>query len=314
MYVGNLGRHLNHRHPGYDRQGDNSQQSPQSIAPSKKLQPQVKPLTPDFDNLNWLLLKWLIGASLPPPTVEDEVLLNSFKFLNPSANLWPKEKVHAITLEIFRSMQEDVRASLEHVNSKVSITLDFWTSYEQLFYMAVKCYWIDENWSSHKVLLDVVHIPYPCTGPEIFHALMKVLRTFQIDKKILSCTHDGNPHAVHACHALKEELDAQQVPFYYIPCAARTLNLIIEDGLRTPKPIFSKIREFALELNSVPEIVQDFKQLAAICHEGSWKFPLDTSASWNGDYAMLDIVRKVFFCYSISLLHCQSTSKLFVLG
>ena len=269
-------------------------------------------MTVDFDNLNWLLIKWLIGASLPPPSFEDEVLLNSFKFLNPSAKLWPKEKVHAVTLEIFRSMQEDVRASLEHVNSKVSITLDFWTSYEQLFYMGIKCHWIDENWSLHKVLLDVVHIPYPCTGPEIFHSLMKVLRMFNIDKKILSCTNDGSPHAIHACHALKEELDARKVPFCYIPCAARTLNLIIEEGLRTPKPILSKIREFALELNSVPEIAQDFKQLSAIYQEGSWKFPLDTSASWNGYYTMLDIVRKVLFQFFSASSIVKYFPKIFV--
>lgn len=289
--TGNLGRHLNHRHPGYDGQGETGQQVPLGAVTSKKPQPQVKPVTLDFDHLNWLLLKWLIGASLTP-TFEDEALLNSFKFLNSSAKFWPKDKVKAVTLEVFRSMREDVRASLEHVNSKVSITLDFWTSYEQLFYMSVKCHWIDENWSLHKVLLDVCHIPYPCTGSEIFHALMKVLTIFNIDKKILSCTNDNSQHAIHACHALKEELDIRKVPFCYIPCAARTLNLIIEDGLRTPKPILAKIREFVLELNSLPEVAQDFKQLTAIYQEGSWKFPLDTSATWNGDYTMLDIVRK----------------------
>ncbi|XP_020251663.1 uncharacterized protein LOC109829028 [Asparagus officinalis] len=290
--TGNLGRHLSHRHPGYDREGDNSQQTTQNVTPIKKPQPQVKPPTLDFDNLNWLLLKWFIGASLPSPVFEDEMLQNSFKFLNPSAKLWPKEKVHAVTIEIFRSMQEDVKELLEHVNSKVSITLDFWTSCEQLFYMCIKCHWIDENWFLQKVLLDVVHVPYPCTGQEIYHALIKTLQRFNIDKKILSCTNDGSPHAIHACHALKEDLDARKLPFYYIPCAARALNLIIEDGLRTPKPIISKIREFSLELNSAPEISQDFKQLTAIYQEGSWKFPLDTSASWNGDYTMLDIVRK----------------------
>ncbi|KAJ6810260.1 uncharacterized protein M6B38_158570 [Iris pallida] len=289
--TGNLGRHLNHHHPGYDQQVDNGQPAPQSVTPAKKPQPQVKHATLDFDHLNWLLLKWLMGASLPSSTFEDEALLNSFKFLNPSVKLWSKEKVQAVTLEVFKSMREDVRASLENVNSKFSITLDFWTSYEQLSYMAVRCHWIDENWSMHKVLLDVSHIPYPYTGLDIFHSLMKILQMFNIDNRILSCT-DGGQQAVHACHSLKEELDARKAPFCYIPCAARNLNLIIEEGLRTPKPIISKIREFVLEMNLTSEIAQDFKQLTTVYQEGSWKFPLDTSASWNGDYTMLDIVRK----------------------
>lgn len=290
--TGNLGRHLNHRHPGYDRQGDTGPQVLQGAATSKKPQIPVRSAIVDFDNLNWLLLKCLIGAYLAPSAFEDEALLNTFKFLNPSVKFWPKEKIAAVTLDVFKSMREDVRTSLEHVVSKFSITLDFWTSFEQLFYMSVKCHWIDENWSLHKVLLDVSHIPYPCNGSEIYHALMKILSTFHIETKILSCTNDNSQHAIHACHALKEELDSRKVPFCYIPCAARMLNLIIGDGLRTPKPILSKIREFALELNSRPEVAQDFKQLTAIYQEGSWKPPLDTSATWNGDYTMLDIVRK----------------------
>ncbi|CAD5177740.1 unnamed protein product [Musa acuminata subsp. malaccensis] len=288
--TGNLGRHLSHRHPGYDRLGDAGQQVQQAVVTSKKPQPQVKPST-DLDHLNWLLLKWLTGTSVPP-TFEDEMLLNSFRFLNPSVRIWPKEKVQAVTLEVFRSMREDVKASLQNVNSKVSLALDFWTSYEQIFYMSVKCQWIDDNWSLHKVLLDICHIPYPCTGSDILTATTKVLTMFNIDRKILCCTNDNSPQAVQACHALKEELHAHSLPFFYIPCAARTLNLIIEDGLRTPKPILSKIREFVLEVNSCPDIAEDFKQMMALCQEGSWKFPLDSSTSWSGDYAMLDIVRK----------------------
>ncbi|KAG6466319.1 uncharacterized protein LOC122036466 [Zingiber officinale] len=287
--TGNLSRHLRHRHPGYDRLSDGIQQVQRAVISPKKSHPQLK-LAIDLDHLNWLLLRWLIEASVP--VTFDEVFLNSFRFLNPSVKIWPKDKFQAVALEVFRSMREDVRASLQNINSKASITMDFWTSFEQIFYMSVKCHWIDENWSLHKILLDVCRIPYPCTGPEILSAMTKVLTTFNIDRKILCCTNDNSQQAIHACRALKEDLDAHNLPFFYIPCAARTLNSIIEDGLRTPKPIISKIRDFVLELNSYPDMIEDFKQFLALYHEGSWKFPLDSSTSWSGDYAMLDMVRK----------------------
>uniref|UniRef100_A0A1D1YJQ2 Putative AC9 transposase n=1 Tax=Anthurium amnicola TaxID=1678845 RepID=A0A1D1YJQ2_9ARAE len=295
--TGNLRRHLNHHHPGYDRQGDAGQQLQQSAtAVTKKPQPQVKPATVDFDHVNLLLVKWLIGTSLPPSTIEDETLVNIFRFLNSSVKIWSIERMQSVTLDVFKSMRDDVRASLEHVSSKVSIALDFWTSCEQVVYMSVKGYWIDENWSLHKVLLGVSHIPYPCGGPEIFLALLKVLKLFNIEKRILSCTldssSDNSQPAIHACFALKEELDARKGPFCYIPCAAQTLNLIIEDGLKTLRPMLIRIREFVREMNASLEIAQDFKQMTAAYNEGSWKLPLDTSAHWTGDYAMLDIVRK----------------------
>ena len=55
---------------------------------------------------------------------------------------------------------------------------------------------------------------------------------YNIENEVLSCTHDNSQNAIHACHTLNEDLDGQKVgPFCYIPCAARTLSLIIDDAL-----------------------------------------------------------------------------------
>lgn len=295
MHEGNLGRHLNHRHPGYDKLGNSYQQAQEDPTSPKNHPPSLlKPATLDSDHLNWLLLKWCIGSSLPLSLFEDAEFLNSLKFLNSSATLWSSDKLQTVTFEVFRTMREDVKALIELISSKASVTLDFWTSHEDLCFMFIYCHWIDENWSSHKVLLDLRHIPYPCAGSEIFQAIMEVLRMFNLEKKVLSCTLDSTQQdSFSASHAIKEELEARKAPFCFVPCAAHALNQIIEDGLQSPKPILSKIREFALELNLVSGIAQDFRQLATIYQEGSWKFPLDTSATWNGSYTMLDLVRKV---------------------
>ncbi|KAF7113872.1 hypothetical protein RHSIM_RhsimUnG0106400 [Rhododendron simsii] len=293
--TGNLGRHLSNRHAGYDKTGDGvTNPTPQPITVVvKKPQSQAKPPQVDLDHLNWLLIKWLILAAFPPSSLEEKWLANSFKFLNPSVQVWPGDKFHAVLREVFRSMREDVRAILEQVSSKLSITLDFWSSYEQIFYMSVTCQWIDENWSFQKVLLDICHIPSPCGGSEIYQTLVKVLKLYDIDNRVLSCTHDNSPDSMHACHTLKGDIDNQKVgPFCYVPCAARTLNSIINDGLRTTKPVISKIREVVLEMNASAQMSDEFMEFATAFQEGSWKFPLDASARWSGSYQMLDIVRK----------------------
>jgi hypothetical protein len=255
-------------------------------------QPKTKP-TVDVDHVNWLLLRWLINSSLPPSILEDNMLIGSCKYLNPSVKLWPKEKAQEVTLEAFRSMKEDVKASLQCINSRLSVTLDFWTSCEQIMYMSVKCHWIDENWVSQKVLLDVCRVPFPCTGSEILQVLMNVLMSFSVDSKILACTHNNNEDAIHACNELGQELQSRSLPFCYIPCAARTLKTIIDDGLENVKPILSKIREFILEINSNPEMMEDFKHWTEVYQEGSWKLPFNHLPNWNDDYNMLDVVKKV---------------------
>lgn len=220
------------------------------------------------------------------------MLIDSCRYLNPPVQLWPKEKAHEIVLQVFRSMKEDVKASLQCVSSRFSITLDFWTSYEQIVYLSVKCYWIDEGWALRKVLLDVRRIPYPCTGPEILQVLMNVLHEFNIDSKILACTHNNSQHAIHACHELRQELESRKLPFCYIPCAARMLKIIIKDGLENVRPVLSKIREFVLETNSNQDMMEDFMHWTEVYQEGSWKLPFDHSSNWSGDYNMLDVVKK----------------------
>lgn len=285
--TGNLGRHLGNRHPGYDKSGDVvTNPSPQPITVIRKHQPQAKASQVDYDHLNWLLIKWLALASFPPSTLEEKWLANSFKFLNPSIQLWPSEDYKKIFREVFRSMQEVVRASMENISSKVSITLDFWTSYERIFYMSVTCHWIDENWSFQKMMLDICHIPFPYGVDEIYNSLGKVLRLYNIENRVLCCTHDNSQGPL-------QDLDGQNVGhFCYIPCSAHTLNLIIDDGLRSIERVITKIREFVIGLNASLEISEEFTQLTAAYHEGTWKIPLDTSTRWSGNYQMLDIVCK----------------------
>lgn len=275
----------------------------QQVTIAKKPQTQIKTPQLELDHVNWLLIKWLITASLPTSTLEEKWLANSFKFLNPSVQLWPGEKFVAVMREVFRSMREDVRVSVDQISSRISITLDFWTSYEQMLYMSVTCQWVDENWSFQKVLLDVCHIPCPCGHNEIYLTLMKVLKFYNIENRILSCTHDTSQNAVDACHKLKNDMDSQKMgPFCYVPCAAHTLNIIINDGLRTTKSIISKIREFVLEMNASSQISEDFLQFTTAYQEGNWKFPLDASARWSGNYQMLDILRKVLSLLPLLLL------------
>lgn len=313
-----MGRHLSGKHPGYDKSTDSvTITAPQpSTAIVKKAQAETKVTKLDLDHLNWLLIKWLTSCTQPSIILEDKWLLNSFRFLNPSVQIWPSNRYRDLLHEIFRSMQEDVRATLDQVSSKFAITLEFWTSYEQICYMGITCHWIDESWSFQKVLLDICHIPYPCGGHEIYNALVKVLKLYSIEDKVLSCTHDSSQGAVHACRTLKDDMDGHKVgPFCCLPCAARTLNMIIEDGLRTTKPVLSKIREFVMEMNSSFEISDDFLRYTTAYQECNLKIPLDTSTRWSGYYQMLDLVRKVsrtlFYYYQLNCYLFNQLERLF---
>ncbi|KAI4339000.1 hypothetical protein MLD38_023991 [Melastoma candidum] len=98
----------------------------------------------DYDHLNWLVIEWLIAEALPISTVE-KYIMNCYRFLNPSVNIWQGEKYMAALVGVFRSMQEDVREVLWHVSSKVSITLELWNTCEKMLYVSSTGHWIDKN-------------------------------------------------------------------------------------------------------------------------------------------------------------------------
>ena len=273
-----------------------------AVATSKIVQSQIRPMTPiDFDHLNLLLIRWLINTSLPLTILEDKMLLTSLQLLNPAVKIWSKENAQLAIFNAFGRMRDDVMVSLQNLSSKISISLEFWTSSEQIVFMGVKGFWIDGNWTLSKVLLEVCRISYPHGVQEIYNALLGVLKAFNIEKHILACTldcsRDTSQPTVNACIALKEELDSGKMMFGHVPCAAHALNLIIEDGLKTIRPALMKIRETVHEINSSSLIGQDFQQLTSVYKEGAWQLPIDSSACWNGDYTMLDIAKKVFILF-----------------
>ncbi|CAN0879877.1 Putative AC transposase [Linum grandiflorum] len=182
----------------------------------------------------------------------------------------------------FNDMKEKLKSILNNVSSKLSLSLDSWTSYEQIVYMSVTCHWIDDDWCFQSVLLDICRICYPYSGSDMHYCLKKVLSEYGIENKILSCT-----------HALTE-LDGFQEDNWvtYLPCAANTLQRLIDSGLSTTKSCISKIRELVLELNSSRELSEEFLKLAKENEKGGWEFPLQTTTRWNGNYHMLDLVIK----------------------
>ncbi|CAN0879881.1 Putative AC transposase [Linum grandiflorum] len=187
-----------------------------------------------------------------------------------------------VPVDHFNDTKEKLKSILNNVSSKLSLSLDSWTSYEHIVYMSVTCHWIDDDWCFQSVLLDICRIRYPYDGSDMHYCLKKVLSEYGIENKILSCTHGLT------------ELDGFQEDnlVTYLPCAANALQQLIDSGLSTTKSCISKIRELVLELNSSRELSEEFLKLAKENEEGGWEFPLQTTTRWSGNYYMLDLVIK----------------------
>src|SRR3954469_15658484 len=74
--------------------------------------------------------------------------------LNPEAEILSGDTVREHILLMFREERNNIRKTLQDAPSKISFTLDAWTSRNQLPFLGITAYWVDSEWNLRSILLD----------------------------------------------------------------------------------------------------------------------------------------------------------------
>ncbi|CAG8721389.1 9534_t:CDS:2, partial [Cetraspora pellucida] len=148
----------------------------------------------------------------------------------------------SIVQKAFTVMQKDIQSLFEQISSKISITLDIWTSH--------------------------ANVPFICE--EISAKLCSVLAAFNITNKILCATTDEGSNMISAMRLLKDNLVLKNCNFHFQShhCLAYILNLIITTGLSPIKLSIKKVHNFVNAISSSSSITQNFKELRQLVGEG----------------------------------------------
>jgi hypothetical protein len=107
------------------------------------------------------VVEWVVCGDHPFSVVEEPKFRLMFQpdTIVPSAN--------TIKHEIMRRHQEEmahIGNILRHVTSKISITLDCWTSPNGLAFMGITVHYIDDDWTPKSFVLDFIPLPDRHTG------------------------------------------------------------------------------------------------------------------------------------------------------
>ena len=68
--------------------------------------------------------------------------------------------------------------------SKISITIDTWTSRNQISFLDITAHWISITWNQQETLLDFCQLKGPHSGENLSEELFKVLKEFDILNKV----------------------------------------------------------------------------------------------------------------------------------
>jgi hypothetical protein len=70
------------------------------------------------------------------------------------------------------------------MTSKISFTIDAWTSLNNNSFLGITAHWVTENWELKSFLLDFIKLEGSHSDANIKEAFLKSLRNFNIESKV----------------------------------------------------------------------------------------------------------------------------------
>lgn len=271
-----LERHLKSKHPDvYNNLGQD--------------EAKPKPWTTEIQKeKHKLFINWVITDQQPFTIVEN---LNFKKFI---ASIQPKYKIpsrHTIKdmiMKKFENAQVQISNYLQLSTSKISLTMDMWTSISSLGILAVTIHFIKDDWQFDHFVLDVLYVPSPHNALAIKDSIVKIVSELNIANRLIGITSDNEAKMLAATRKIKDALNLSE--FRHYRCAAHVLNLAVEAALNAsivPNCV-KKLRTFISTVRNSPKQMDKLKEYFRI-EKIKFKAPLpDCATRWNYTYYMID--------------------------
>lgn len=251
-----------------------SQTSILSFAPPKKLTEQKKKR---IDNL---LLRLFTQDYQPFSIVEDKGFRKFIQELNPSYQLPNRKMISQSLIPAEYEKCMTVVRSVLHSAQSFCLTTDTWTSKNVESYIAVTVHFI-QSFKVKSVLLSCEKLTGSHTSENLGNAIRKITDKFGLSRKILVCVTDN---AANIVSAVKDFLK-----WRHFPCLAHTINLIVQDGLKTESILIDKVKSivshFKRSTSSMEKLLTTQQNMGL---QTKKKLIQSVETRWNSTYYMLE--------------------------
>jgi hypothetical protein len=106
------------------------------------------------------------------------------KRLRPEVQFISADTISSDITKAFKHEQTLIQKKLQSTLGKISLTLDGWTSKNQIPFLGITAHWIDENWKLNQITLEFYHLEGSHSGENLAKALVKVLNEYGILTKV----------------------------------------------------------------------------------------------------------------------------------
>ena len=233
-------------------------------------------------------IKWVIIDQQPFTIVNNLSFQKFMSSIQPRYKLPSRNTLKEMIIKKFEIAQIEVLNYLQQSTSKVSLTIDMWTSISALGILAITIHYINDSWQFEHFVLDVSYIPSPHDALTIKNAVLKITDELNITSRLIGITTDNEAKMLAAVRKIKENLELPN--FQHYRCMAHILNLVVKAGLETDSIsiLIKKLRIFISTVRNSPKQMDKLKDYFKI-ESIPFKAPLpDIVTRWNYTYYMLE--------------------------
>lgn len=203
-----------------------------------------------------LIVNFIVHGSHSFNIVEEEHFKTLVSQLNPAYSLINRPRLVTNITELFNEKQEQLKARLNTLPNKISLTLDFWTSVTMKPYMVGTAHFMMDS-KLISLTLDFDIMPYPHKSSDILRKIIQILDNYNLEGKIISITTDNEASNIKFMQLLMLfNNDYEDVKHFR--CFAHVLNLSVKNGLKHIEEPISAISRLIKHINNSPKEKQTY--------------------------------------------------------
>ncbi|XP_066598831.1 uncharacterized protein [Prorops nasuta] len=134
---------------------------------------------------------WITKKYLPFSFFDDNETRSYFNLLNPNITLPNRFALRQQVKNRFEELRESLKMELKECHSKISYTIDGWTSIAGKSFFGVTAHYIDRDWNYKSRVLDFIPSHGRHTGADIASIFYECLHDMDLKNKILGITVDN---------------------------------------------------------------------------------------------------------------------------
>jgi hypothetical protein len=212
--------------------------------------------------------------------VEDYGFRNLIQTIRPDLNIPSADTMVRFIKSEYELVFSEVKRNFAEIESKISLTLDCWTSSSMKCFLGVTAHWIDD-WTIHECVLDFADISdISHTGANLANILGQIIEKSGIQRNILAIVADNARNNDTLFSNLQPVIEQ-------IRCFGHVLNLVVQEALAHISETITSLRELVKKIRNSSQLLEKLMRICSSSNIPQVKPLLDVVTRWSSTYIMI---------------------------